>query len=56
MTSVIRGLKLFAPLQDHAAFARAAVVVFGSGIKWSNGLDYSSESLVHLAAEQSQQA
>jgi hypothetical protein len=53
MTGVVRGLNLFAPLRDPAAFARVVVIDHGSGIEWSNGLDYSSDSLAHLAAEQS---
>jgi len=54
MTGPVCGLKLFTPLRDHAAFAQVEVVDHGSGVEWRNGLDYSSDSLVHLAAEQSE--
>ena len=54
MTGVIRGLNVFAPLLDAAVFARVEAIDHGSGIEWSNGLDYSADSLAHLAAEQGQ--
>jgi len=52
MTGAIRGLDLFAPLRDPAAFAQVEVIDYGSGIEWSNGIDYSADSLANLAEEQ----
>ncbi|UEM05813.1 DUF2442 domain-containing protein [Skermanella rosea] len=52
MTGVVNGLEIFASLRDLVLFATVKVVDWGSGIGWHNGLDYSSESLAHLAEEQ----
>lgn len=52
MTGVVNGLEIFAPLKDANEFATVEVVAWGSGIEWRNGLDYSSDSLAHLADEQ----
>ncbi|UEM18418.1 helix-turn-helix transcriptional regulator [Skermanella mucosa] len=52
MTGVVNGLDIFAPLKDPELFATVEVVDWGSGIEWRNGLDYSSDSLAHLAEEQ----
>jgi len=42
----------FAPLRDPALFAKAKIAAYGAGIEWPNGLDYSADSLAHIAAEQ----
>ncbi|EWY41527.1 hypothetical protein N825_28240 [Skermanella stibiiresistens SB22] len=52
MTGVVSGSDIFAPLKDPDLFATAQVIDWGSGIEWRNGLDYSSDSLAHLAEEQ----
>jgi len=52
MSDVINGLEVFAPLRDGRLFASVGVIDWGSGIEWSNGLDYSSDSLAQLAADQ----
>ena len=52
MSQVIRDQGVLAPLLDAAAFEQVEVIDHGSGVEWINGLDYSSDSLAHLAAEQ----
>lgn len=52
MAGVIGGFDLFAPLKDLALFATAKAVNHGGGIGWDNGLDFSADSLQHLADEQ----
>ena len=53
MTGVIHGMPLFAPLRDQLAFSSVRVATYGSGIEWGDGnLDYSADSLEHLADEQ----
>lgn len=52
MTGIVYGLKPFAPLREFDLFRTVTTVDWGSGVEWSNGLDYSSDSLVALAEEQ----
>lgn len=53
MTNVVQSAP-FARLRDANAFVQVTVVDHGSGIEWNNGLDYSSDSLASLAAEQTE--
>lgn len=39
-------------VDDPAAFRKASVVEFGSGIEWPNGLDYGADTLRAIADEQ----
>ena len=52
MEGVISAFEPFAPLKNEAAFTTVRVADWGSGVEWDNGLDYSSDSLEHLAEEQ----
>lgn len=52
MTGVIADFRPFAPLADHATFAKVTVAGHGSGIAWECGLDYSADSLARLAEDQ----
>lgn len=52
MKGVISAFEPFSSLKNKDVFASVRVADWGSGIEWNNGLDYSSDSLDHLAAEQ----
>lgn len=52
LTGVVQRLDYFAGLKDEAAFARVAVVDYGTGIEWENGIDYAADSIEMLASEQ----
>lgn len=52
LTGVVHTLPYFASLQDSAAFCQVGVIDHGTGIEWSNGVDYSADSLEALANEQ----
>ncbi len=52
MVGVVEGNPIFASLSDQAAFANVHTVAYGSGIEWSDGPDYSADSLAFLAESQ----
>lgn len=52
MTGVVMGAPAFAPLRDEDAFAAVQVVDWGSGVEWTDDLDYSAVTLYELAREQ----
>lgn len=49
---VVSQLPYFASLKDEGAFQNVSVVDYGTGIEWSNGIDYSADSLEVMATEQ----
>ncbi len=52
LTGLIHKMPYFAALKDAEAFRQVAVVAYGGGIEWANGIDYSADSLEALADEQ----
>jgi hypothetical protein len=52
MVGVVSRFSPFAPLRDETAFAKVALVDFGTGVEWPGGLDMSAASLWRLAQEQ----
>ncbi len=48
----IRRLKVFAPLEDRALFARVHTINDGLAIAWTDELDYSADALHRLADRQ----
>jgi len=52
MTGVVHKQAYFASLKDEGAFRQVAVIDYGTGIEWVNGIDYSADSLEAMANEQ----
>lgn len=52
----IARLKVFAPLEDQALFAKVRVINDGWAIAWSDEIDYSSDALWRLAERQGQRS
>ena len=45
MTGVIHKQEYFASLRDPSAFRQVAIIDYGTGIEWANGIDYSADFL-----------
>jgi len=52
MTGVVHRQAYFAPLKDETAFHQVAVIDYGTGIEWANGIDYSADSIEVMSDEQ----
>ncbi len=52
MTGVVHKQAHFAALKDAAVFRQVAVIDYGTGIEWANGIDYSADSIEAMADEQ----
>ena len=52
----ISRLKIFAPLESPALFAKVHVINDGWAIAWTDEIDYSSDALWRLAQRQRQQS
>jgi len=52
----ISRLKVFAPLESPALFAKVRVINDGWAIAWTDEIDYSSDALWRLAGRQRQQS
>jgi len=52
MTGVVHRQAYFAALKDAAVFRQVAVIDYGTGIEWANGIDYSADSIEAMANAQ----
>jgi hypothetical protein len=52
----IARLRVFAPLEDQAFFAKVRVINDGWAIAWSDEIDYSADALWRLAERQGQRS